>query len=238
MAEVTEMNGVDPDVEQEALTLGWVPEEKFKGDKSRWVDAATFVERGHTLMPILRKNNQELLAKLGAKDTELATLKQQVFTVETSLETMKQFQAAEVKRQVEARVLDLKAQLKTARAEGDNEVAADLAEALDEAKDKLKGVAAPPAPPPPPPKPVEAAVEPWAQAFIDENESWFKVDKKRTALFMAEAEDAFQRGLRGRAVLDAAKEAMEAARRHGTVVSYDLNYRPSLWKSIGGQKKK
>ena len=33
-----------------------------------------------------------------------------------------------------------------------------------------------------------------------------------------------------------AKEAMEAARRHGTVVSYDLNYRPSLWKSIGGQK--
>jgi 2-dehydro-3-deoxygluconokinase len=30
-------------------------------------------------------------------------------------------------------------------------------------------------------------------------------------------------------------EAVEAARRHGTVVSYDLNYRPSLWKSIGGQ---
>ena len=32
-----------------------------------------------------------------------------------------------------------------------------------------------------------------------------------------------------------AREAMQAARRHGTVVSYDLNYRPSLWKSIGGQ---
>jgi len=32
-----------------------------------------------------------------------------------------------------------------------------------------------------------------------------------------------------------AKEAMEAARRHGTIVSYDLNYRDSLWKSIGGQ---
>jgi len=29
-------------------------------------------------------------------------------------------------------------------------------------------------------------------------------------------------------------EAMAAAHRHGTVVSYDLNYRPSLWKSIGG----
>jgi 2-dehydro-3-deoxygluconokinase len=29
--------------------------------------------------------------------------------------------------------------------------------------------------------------------------------------------------------------AMTAARRHGTIVSYDLNYRPSLWKAIGGQ---
>ena len=31
-------------------------------------------------------------------------------------------------------------------------------------------------------------------------------------------------------------EAVQAARKHGTIVSYDLNYRPSLWKSIGGQK--
>jgi 2-dehydro-3-deoxygluconokinase len=30
-------------------------------------------------------------------------------------------------------------------------------------------------------------------------------------------------------------EAVTAAQRHGTVVSYDLNYRPSLWKSVGGQ---
>jgi 2-dehydro-3-deoxygluconokinase len=33
------------------------------------------------------------------------------------------------------------------------------------------------------------------------------------------------------------KEAMESARRHGTVISYDLNYRPSLWKSAGGHAK-
>jgi len=33
------------------------------------------------------------------------------------------------------------------------------------------------------------------------------------------------------------EEAMIAARKHGTVVSYDLNYRPSLWKSIGGKEK-
>ncbi|MDQ8185542.1 sugar kinase [Pelagicoccus sp. SDUM812002] len=32
-------------------------------------------------------------------------------------------------------------------------------------------------------------------------------------------------------------EAVKAAKKHGTIVSYDLNYRPSLWKSIGGHAK-
>ena len=30
-------------------------------------------------------------------------------------------------------------------------------------------------------------------------------------------------------------EAVQKAKQHGVIVSYDLNYRPSLWKSIGGQ---
>ncbi len=33
---------------------------------------------------------------------------------------------------------------------------------------------------------------------------------------------------------DVVLEAVQAAQKHGVVVSYDLNYRPSLWKSIGG----
>lgn len=36
---------------------------------------------------------------------------------------------------------------------------------------------------------------------------------------------------------DVIEEAMAAARRHGTIVSYDLNYRPSLWQDIGGETK-
>lgn len=32
-------------------------------------------------------------------------------------------------------------------------------------------------------------------------------------------------------------EAVKAAKKYGTIVSYDLNYRPSLWKGIGGQEK-
>jgi 2-dehydro-3-deoxygluconokinase len=36
---------------------------------------------------------------------------------------------------------------------------------------------------------------------------------------------------------EVAAEAMEAARAKGTLVSYDLNFRDSLWKSIGGKAK-
>jgi len=36
---------------------------------------------------------------------------------------------------------------------------------------------------------------------------------------------------------EVAMEAIKAARKHGTVVSYDLNYRASLWQSIGGKKR-
>ena len=36
---------------------------------------------------------------------------------------------------------------------------------------------------------------------------------------------------------DVALEAVQAARKHGTVVSYDLNYRESLWKATGGKKR-
>jgi 2-dehydro-3-deoxygluconokinase len=32
-------------------------------------------------------------------------------------------------------------------------------------------------------------------------------------------------------------EAIKTAKKYGTVVSYDLNYRPSMWSAIGGQKK-
>ncbi len=36
---------------------------------------------------------------------------------------------------------------------------------------------------------------------------------------------------------DVVIEAMEAAKKCGTVISYDLNYRPSLWSNIGGREK-
>ena len=36
---------------------------------------------------------------------------------------------------------------------------------------------------------------------------------------------------------DVVIEAVQTAKKYGTVVSYDLNYRPSLWSSIGGKER-
>jgi 2-dehydro-3-deoxygluconokinase len=63
----------------------------------------------------------------------------------------------------------------------------------------------------------------WEQIFSQDGARWFHTG----GIFCALSETTPL----------VAQEAMEAAKRAGTVVSYDLNYRPSLWKSIGGKSK-
>jgi 2-dehydro-3-deoxygluconokinase len=63
----------------------------------------------------------------------------------------------------------------------------------------------------------------WEQLFRKEGTRWFHTG----GIFCALSESS----------PFVAQEAMEAARRAGAIVSYDLNYRPSLWKSIGGKSK-
>src|SRR5437868_11416895 len=61
----------------------------------------------------------------------------------------------------------------------------------------------------------------WEKIFGDEGARWLHTG----GIFCALSETTPQ----------VAREAIEVARKHGTIVSYDLNYRESLWKSIGGK---
>ena len=61
----------------------------------------------------------------------------------------------------------------------------------------------------------------WDHLFGELGVRWFHTG----GIFAALSEEAAQTVL----------AAVTAAKRHGTVVSYDLNYRPSLWRSSGGQ---
>ncbi|HEY0461210.1 MAG TPA: sugar kinase [Pyrinomonadaceae bacterium] len=63
----------------------------------------------------------------------------------------------------------------------------------------------------------------WEKIFGQEGARWFHTG----GIFCALSETT----------PEVAKEAMEIAKKHGTIISYDLNYRDSLWKAIGGQSK-
>lgn len=52
------------DYEAEARSRGWLPEDEFKGDKGRWVDAQTFIERTDTVMPLLKADRDRLKREL------------------------------------------------------------------------------------------------------------------------------------------------------------------------------
>jgi len=63
----------------------------------------------------------------------------------------------------------------------------------------------------------------WEEIFGKHGVRWFHTG----GIFAALSEST------AKAVL----KAVQIAAKHGTVVSYDLNYRPSLWRSIGGKEK-
>jgi 2-dehydro-3-deoxygluconokinase len=63
----------------------------------------------------------------------------------------------------------------------------------------------------------------WDQIFGEEGARWFHTG----GIFCALSETT----------PTVAREAMTAAKKHGTIISYDLNYRDSLWRAIGGQRK-
>lgn len=63
----------------------------------------------------------------------------------------------------------------------------------------------------------------WEEIFGRQGARWFHTGGIYAALSESAAELTI--------------EAVQAAQKFGTVVSYDLNYRPSLWKSIGGLAK-
>lgn len=63
----------------------------------------------------------------------------------------------------------------------------------------------------------------WPKIFIAEGTRWFHTGGIFASL--------------GSETSDVVIEAMTAARSAGAVVSYDLNYRPSLWKNLGGPER-
>jgi hypothetical protein len=167
------------EVLHEAESQGWVPKERFRGHENDWVDAEVFVKRGREILPILRKNNENLMKDLSATREQLKDFRE-------AAEEFKKFQRDSYERKAneyEKRIVEIRESRAQAISDGDGQKVNALDDALDEAKDSLKEakqavkdvVSAPTEVVAP------AAIDPSLQVWLDRN-TWFGQDKRMTGM--------------------------------------------------------
>ena len=165
--QVLDAEQVDNAVVDEAVSQGWVEKEKFRGDEKDWVDAPTFVKRGREILPILRKNNENLLR-------ELKESKKSIEEIRATAEEFKKFQKQTYERKaqdLEEQVSQLKAARAQAITDGDGQRVNVLDDAIDTAKEEAKAAKEDAA------SQVRVtqqapAIDPQLQEWLDRNE-WF-----------------------------------------------------------------
>lgn len=180
-------------VEVEARTLGWVPQEEFRGDTAQWVDAETFVKRGQEILPIVRGNNKRLVAEVNGLKELMAKQSSELRGALTVIKQLEESREEDVREQVKSALAELRQGIAEASSEGDHAKVAELTERLvdlkqasadakgrDKAQDKLDEATGGTS--------KEPQVNPVFAAWHKDNE-WFGQDKKRTALTLAIAEE-------------------------------------------------
>jgi hypothetical protein len=172
-------NEIAPEVRQEAESQGWVPKERFRGNESDWVDADTFVKRGREILPILRKNNENLIK-------DLQSTKEQLKEFREAAEEFKKFQKEAYERKAqdyEKRIQEIRESRAQAISDGDGQKVNALDDALDAAKDELKEAkqAVKDVDKAPIETPASTEIEPGLQVWLDRN-TWFGQDKRMTGI--------------------------------------------------------
>ena len=167
------------EIETQALSMGWIPPEDWKGSEEKFIDAETFVKRGKEFIPFLQASNRKLTERLNATEAELQTTKQLLTSSAEAIEELKNFRTALAKEKVVEKKEQIKTALKEARKEGDVDAEIELRDQLEETNAALKAVETPP-----PEKKVEKPPEltPEGKAWLKENDSWFGKDLVKTGL--------------------------------------------------------
>lgn len=150
---------VPQEILDEALAEGWRPEDEYNG-KAPWVDAETFVKRGREINPILKKNNDRLLA-------EIKALKAEVDSSKMSVKKLEEHNASIEAKAYERALKDLKAQRREAMKQGDLDAAVDIEDAIETMEESK-----------PQPVAVEQAgaepkIDPVFTAWATQNKSWY-----------------------------------------------------------------
>lgn len=194
------------DIESQARQMGWKPQEEFKGDPDKWVDAETYVERGEHVLPLLQANNRRLQQDLLTRDQKIDTLKQELEVTRSIVQGLEKNFTESLERQLKEQRASLKADLKGAIEDRDVDREMEVREQLDqlteaervakqkqeENKKKLEA-----SKPTPTDKDTDPNISPDFNAWKEEN-PWFggssAEDKKRTRAVIRAAEDLRDEG--------------------------------------------
>lgn len=132
MADTETIIEATPEEKTEAAGLGWADKDAWRGPPEQWVDAKTFLEKGRHVLPILKENNERLRGELSGVRTELTTLRDALKAATTTIDALNTAHEEDVKEQVEAARVELKAQLQAASSAGDHEAVAEATSKLSE----------------------------------------------------------------------------------------------------------
>jgi hypothetical protein len=210
----------ETDIETKAKEMGWSPKDDFRGNPDQWIDAETYVQRGETLMPLIKASNRRLTEELSTVKQELTKAKEQLTASQESIDALKEFNSAANRKAMKEAVSQTKAALIQAKRQGESEVEIELAEqlhkeqeALQEAEEESSKKGNQPEKRPNGADGGEDFTKSAEWRQWTEDNPWFGKDKRRTALSMGIADelrlDPETSGLKGKAFLDKVTEEVE-----------------------------
>lgn len=201
-----EDESIEQGLEKEAREMGWRPLDEFKGNKDKWVSAEEYVERGRSVLPIVKATNKRLSDQVSKLTETNKNLEEQLTNTNAAIERLEKHWSEANRRAVESAQRQLKEDLKKAREDNDFEAEEEIREKLEATKEALKEsekkVPEKKTPEDPPNK-----LNPELVSFMNENK-WFggesKEDRQKTKMFNRLAEDLREDGetAQGREFLD------------------------------------
>lgn len=178
------------EVQAAAEKMGWIPPSRFRGDPERFVDADLYIERGETVLPIVKEQNKRLHAEVDNLRAESAKTTAALKAAQDSIAQIEERHSVDTQKAVEAARKQMKAQLAAASEAGDYAGVAELTDQLTQlnvAVAEVKQAEAKPVPPPP-------YVPPSDLAEWNVDNPWFGTDKRKTALALGIAQEFREAG--------------------------------------------
>jgi len=181
-------SAADADTQAKAEKLGWIPPSRFKGDPERFVDADAYIERGETVLPIVKEQNKRLHAEVESLRAESAKTAAALKAAQGAIDQIEERHSVETQKAVEAARRQVKAQLAAASEAGDHDGVAELTDQLTQLNVAEKKVepAAKPAP--------AVYVPPPDLAEWNAENPWFGQNKRKTALALGIAQELREAG--------------------------------------------